>query len=77
MISRSAAIGVALLLFVVCFTAYYVTLAPTITWEHEGVDSGDLVTAAYTLGVAHPPGYPLFILLAKLFTSLPRHFFLI
>lgn len=71
MISRSAGIGVALLLLVVCFTAYYVTLAPTITWEHEGVDSGDLVTAAYTLGVAHPPGYPLFILLAKLFTWLP------
>ncbi|XP_061468458.1 protein O-mannosyl-transferase TMEM260 isoform X2 [Rhineura floridana] len=31
-----------------------------------GGDSGELITAAYELGVAHPPGYPLFTLLAKL-----------
>jgi hypothetical protein len=62
---------VAVLVFVICLACYFVTLAPSITWEHDGVDSGDLVTAAYTLGVAHPPGYPLFVLLAKLFTLLP------
>ncbi|XP_056403193.1 transmembrane protein 260 isoform X3 [Hyla sarda] len=28
--------------------------------------TGELITAAYELGVAHPPGYPLFTLLAKL-----------
>jgi len=69
--ARPLKIGVAVLLFAVCLGCYCLTLAPTITWEHDGVDSGDLVTAAYTLGVAHPPGYPLFILLAKLFTLLP------
>ncbi len=63
--------GVAALLFAVCLACYYVTLAPTITWKHDGVDSGDLVTAAYTLGVAHPPGYPLFTVLAKLATLFP------
>jgi hypothetical protein len=63
--------GVALMLFVACFGCYCLTLAPTITWEHDGVDSGDLITAAYTLGIAHPPGYPLFTLLARVFTLLP------
>ncbi|XP_072721301.1 protein O-mannosyl-transferase TMEM260 isoform X5 [Ciconia boyciana] len=32
--------------------------------------TGELITAAYELGVAHPPGYPLFTLLAKLATGL-------
>ena len=43
------------------------TLAPTVA----GGDSGELITVAYTLGVAHPPGYPLYTLLAKLFTLIP------
>lgn len=47
------------------------TLAPTITWSHEGADGGDLITAAYTLGIPHPTGYPTYVLLAKLFTFLP------
>ncbi|XP_060700544.1 protein O-mannosyl-transferase TMEM260 isoform X2 [Hemiscyllium ocellatum] len=37
-----------------------------------GGDSGELVTAACELGVAHPPGYPLFTILARLaMTILP------
>jgi hypothetical protein len=64
-------VGGAALLFVVCLACYSLTLAPSITWQHDGADSGDLVTAAYTLGIAHPPGYPLFCLLGKLFTLLP------
>ncbi len=43
------------------------TLAPTVA----GGDSGELITVAHTLGVAHPPGYPLYTLLAKLFTLIP------
>jgi hypothetical protein len=68
---KAPKIALALLLFTVCFTLYYATLAPTITWEHDGVDSGELITAANTLGIAHPPGYPLYVLLGKLFTLLP------
>ncbi len=34
-------------------------------------DSGEVVSAAYSLGVPHPPGYPLFIILGKLFTYIP------
>jgi hypothetical protein len=46
------------------------TLAPTITWSHDGVDSGELVTAALTGGVPHPPGYPTYMLLAGPFSRL-------
>jgi tetratricopeptide (TPR) repeat protein len=33
-------------------------------------DSGELVTAVYTLGIPHPSGYPLYVLLGKLWTLL-------
>jgi dolichyl-phosphate-mannose-protein mannosyltransferase len=36
-----------------------------------GGDSGELITAAHVLGVVHPPGYPLYTLLGKLFSLLP------
>ncbi len=49
------------------FVIYLRTLAPTITWR----DSGDLVTACYVMGIPHPTGYPLFVMLSKLFTFLP------
>ena len=51
-------------------SVYMVTLAPTITWSHDGVDSGELVTAALTGGVPHPPGYPTYMLLAGPFSRL-------
>ena len=34
-------------------------------------DTGDFLTTAATLGVAHPPGYPLLVLLGHLFSVLP------
>jgi len=34
-------------------------------------DTGDFLTTAATLGVAHPPGYPLLVLLGHLFSLLP------
>lgn len=36
-----------------------------------GGDSGDLVTAAFGMGVPHPPGYPLYTSLGWLLTKLP------
>ncbi len=53
--------------FVLAATLYLVTLAPTVTFE----DSGELISAAYTLGVPHEPGYPLWTMIAHLFTWLP------
>ncbi|XP_029350355.1 transmembrane protein 260 isoform X2 [Echeneis naucrates] len=46
-----------------CVTALYV---PCVQRTVPGGDSGELITTACELGVAHPPGYPLFTLLARL-----------
>jgi hypothetical protein len=51
----------------VTFAVYLATLAPGVV----GFDSAEFATGAYTLGIVHPTGYPLYLLLAKLFTFLP------
>jgi uncharacterized membrane protein (UPF0127 family) len=44
-----------------------VTLAPTTAmW-----DASEYITAAYTLGIPHPPGNPLFVLLGRVASLLP------
>jgi hypothetical protein len=63
--SIPAAVGIA------AMGAYLPTLAPTISWHNGGVDSGDLAAAVASFGVPHPPGYPGYMLLARLWTSLP------
>ena len=49
-------------IFLATTTVYIRTCSPTVT----GGDNGELITAAYVLGVAHPPGYPLWTMLAAL-----------
>jgi len=49
------------------FAVYVRTLAPTVMWY----DMGEFASASYVLGVAHNSGYPLYLLLGKLFTFLP------
>jgi hypothetical protein len=61
----------AVAIIVVCSLAYAQTLAPGVTWANDGFDSGDLITAVVTRGVAHPTGYPAYLLLAQLFAFLP------
>jgi len=56
--------GVLLLL---SFVLYLFTLTPRIC----AGDSGELTTAIYNLGAAHPPGYPLYTILGKIFTYIP------
>ena len=53
--------------FALPLALYLRTLAPTL----YGVDSADLTTAAYLLGIAHPPGSPAYLLVAHAFTWLP------
>ncbi|MCI4382697.1 hypothetical protein PGIGA_G00017720 [Pangasianodon gigas] len=48
---------------VACVLALYLHHIPR---SVAGGDSGELITAACELGVAHPPGYPLFTMLASL-----------
>jgi hypothetical protein len=50
---------------------YARTMPPTITWWFGGADSGDLVPAADVLGIPHPTGYPLFVLLGHAATRIP------
>lgn len=54
-------------IFAISFAVYIFTLCPTIYLE----DSAEFITVAKTLGIAHPSGYPLYILIGKLFTFLP------
>lgn len=50
------------------FSALYAsTLCRTVYWY----DSAELTTAAATLGIAHPPGYPVYTWIGHLFTRLP------
>jgi hypothetical protein len=56
----------ALIVFLVAFSIYSFGLAPTITLE----SSGQFVVAAAHLGVARPPGYPVWHLLANAFLRL-------
>ena len=58
---------VGMLIFVLSLVIYVKTLCPTV---YIG-DNGELITASYCLGVAHPPGYPLYTTLGKIFTFLP------
>lgn len=51
----------------VALALYVFTAAPDLTL----VDSGELALAAATGGVAHPPGFPLFLLVGRLFSALP------
>ena len=53
------------------FVLYLQTMAPGLTWTNLGSDGGDLITAAAVGGVAHPTGYPVYLLLARLFQVLP------
>ena len=55
-----------LVTFTVSLAVYLQTVAPSIV----GGDSGELVAEGCKLGTAHPPGYPLFIILVNIVTRL-------
>ncbi len=49
---------------------YAASLAPGLTWAHQGADGGELLAAAVSNGVPHPPGYPLYIPLLQAWLAL-------
>lgn len=56
-------------LAVIAFLAYLATLTPSLSYQSP--DGNELATIPYVLGLAHPPGYPLYTWLGKIFTLLP------
>jgi tetratricopeptide (TPR) repeat protein len=55
------------MVFLAALFLYSWTLAPTVTLT----DSGELIVVAHGLGVAHPPGVPLWVILAHLASLVP------
>jgi len=51
----------------IVFLLYLATACPTVYFG----DSGELIAAADSLGVAHPPGYPIYTLLGRMILFLP------
>ncbi|MCX7835279.1 MAG: DUF2723 domain-containing protein [bacterium] len=56
-----------LIIFSISWTVILLTKANTLSYW----DCGEFAACAYTLGVPHPPGSPLFILVGRLFSMLP------
>lgn len=55
-----------IIVFLITFIIYNFTLSKTVYYT----DAGELASAAYYLGIAHPTGYPLFTILAHLWSYL-------
>ena len=56
-----------LLVFLVSLVVYARCLTPTVPFW----DSGEFIATSYRLGIPHPPGTPLYVLIGRLFSLLP------
>ena len=55
------------LAFLISFGIYVLTMAPTTSFW----DCGEFIATSFTMGVPHPPGSPLYLLLGNVFSQIP------
>ena len=52
---------------IISFLVYLLTMADTVPYW----DSGEFIATSYILGVPHPPGSPLYLIIGRVFSMLP------
>ena len=66
-LNRKMMISGAVIVFLASFIAYFRTVAPTTSFW----DCGEFIACSYILGVMHPPGAPLYLLIGRILTMIP------
>ena len=64
---RKGYLAVASFVFLSTLAVYAMTVTPSIPFW----DSGEFIATSYLLGIPHPPGTPLYVLIGRLFAMLP------
>ncbi|MBK8901342.1 MAG: DUF2723 domain-containing protein [Anaerolineaceae bacterium] len=59
------------MVFGITLLVYGVTAVPDLTVAFHSGDGGELITAVFTGGIPHPPGYPTYLLLGRFAALLP------